>query len=136
MASENGALDPKVAGQAFHITDGNPQPFWTFAQMILQAAGDKTAPDQITVIPAWLALSLVHGIDWAFYQCILGKVRPPLTMNPLYIQYTIYDATYDIGKSRERFGYVPVVDVEGHLRSSIAWECENHPERYPKGLRK
>ena len=136
LALESGAHDLGVAGEAFNITDGNPQPFWTFARMIWQAAGDKTTPDQVTVIPAWLALSLAHGIDWAFYLCTLGKVRPPLNMSPLYIQYTIYDATYDIGKARERLGYVPEVDVEGHLRSSIAWEFENHPERYPKLLRK
>ena len=136
LESESGALDPGVAGEAFHITYGNPQPFWTFARMTWQTAGDKTTPDQVTVIPAWLALSLAHGIDWAFFLCTLGKVRPPLTMSPFYIQYTIYDATYDIRKARERFGYVPVVDVEGHLRSSVAWEFKNHPERYPTLLQK
>lgn len=136
LESESGALDPRVDGEAFNITDGNPQPFWTFARMIWQTGGDKTTPNQVTVIPAWLALSLAHGIDWAFFLCTFGKVRPPLTMSPLYIQYTIYNATYDIRKARERLGYVPVVDMEGHLRSSVAWEFENHPERYPNLLRK
>ena len=57
-------------------------------------------------------------------------------MSPLYIQYTIYDATYDIHPARERLGYVPVIDVEGHFWSSVAWESEDHPERYPTLLRK
>ena len=30
LESESGSLDPKVDGEAFHITDGDPQPFWTF----------------------------------------------------------------------------------------------------------
>ena len=134
LESGRGAPDPRVDREAFNITDGNPQPFWTFARMIWRIGGDKTTPNQVTVVPAWLALSLARGLDWAFFLCTFGKVRPPLTMSPLYIQYTIYNATYDISKARERLLYAPVADTEEHLRSSVAWEFENHPERYPKLL--
>ena len=123
-----------VEGEAFNITDGNPQPFWTFARMIWRTGGDKTTPSQVTIVPAWLALSLARGLDWAFFLCTFGQVRPPLTMSPMYIQYTIYNATYDISKARERLRYAPVADMEEHLRRSVAWEFENHPERYPKLL--
>lgn len=51
LESENGSLDPKVDGEAFHITDGDPQPFWTFARMIWRTAGDKTTTDQVTNRP-------------------------------------------------------------------------------------
>ena len=134
LESDNGSLDPKVDGEAFHITDGDPQPFWTFSRMIWRAGGDTTTPDQVTIIPGWLALSMAHGIDWAYFLCTFGTVRPPLNMSPLYIQYTIYNATYDISKARTRLGYTPVVDKEGHLKSSVAWEFENHREKYKRLL--
>ena len=136
LESESGSLDLKVDGEAFHITDGDPQPFWTFARMIWETAGDKTTSDQVTTIPGWLALLMAHAIDWAYFLCTLGRVRPPLVMSPLYIQYTIYNATYDISKARTRLGYDPVVDKKGHLERSIAWEFENYKEKYKNLLKK
>lgn len=136
LESESGPLDPKVDGEAFHITDGDPQPFWTFARMIWRAGGDKTTLDEVTTIPRWLALSMAHGVDWAYYICTFGRVGPPLTMSPLFIRYKIYNATYDISKARTRLGYAPVVDKEGHLKSSVAWAFENHEGKYKRLLGK
>lgn len=135
LESANGSLNPRVDGEAFHITDGDPQPFWTFARMIWKVAGDKTTVDQVTIVPGWLALSLARGVEWAYFLCTLGRVRPPLKTSPMYIQYSIYNSTYDISKARTRLGYNPVVDKEGHVKSSVAWEFENHGERYKKLLR-
>ena len=134
LCSENGPLNPRVDGEAFHITDGDPQPFWTFARLIWQTAGGKTTPDQITIVPGWLALSMACGLEWIYLLCTLGRHRPPITTSPLYIQYTIYNSTYDIRKARTRLGYTPVVDKEGHLKRTVAWEFENRGESYKKLL--
>ena len=130
LNSESGSQKSKVDGEAFLITDGDSVPFWTFSRMIWRIAGDKTSSDQIWIIPGWLAQCAAQGIDWAFYLCSLGRVRPPLKISPLYIGYTINNTTYDISKARERLGYTPVVDREGHIRSSVAWELEHYPEKY------
>ena len=34
--------EPKVGGEAFNITDGDPIPFWGFERLIWRAAGDTT----------------------------------------------------------------------------------------------
>jgi len=121
----------KVDGEAFFITDGSSLPFWTFARMIWRTAGDETTEDQVTVVPAWLALGLANGIDWAFYLCTFGRVRPPLKLSPLYIGYTTLNHTYDISKARERLGYNPVVeDREAQIRKAVEWELGRWPERY------
>ena len=130
LNSENGSLDPIVDGEAFNITDGDPLPFWTFSRMIWRTAGDKTRSDQIRAIPGWLAQFVAQGIDWAYYLCTLGRLRPPLNISPLYIQYTIDNNTYDISKARERLGYIPIADREEYIRSSVAWELEHYPEKY------
>lgn len=136
LESQNGFLELKVDGEAFNITDGDPQPFWTFMRLVWRIAGDETTLDQVTIIPGWLALSVAHGIDWGYFLFTLGRVRPPLTISPLYIQHTIYNATYDTSKARTRLGYDPVVDMEEHLKRSIAWEFQNHGEKYKKLLEK
>ena len=134
LASEAGSLDLKVDGEAFQVTEGDPQPFWTWARMIWRLAGDKTRPEDVTVIPRWLALSMARGLEWVFYLVTFGRVRPPLTMSVLYIQYSMNTSTYDISKARTRLGYDPVVDKEAHLKRSIAWELENHKDNYSKLL--
>lgn len=127
------SLEPstQVGGEAFFITDGLPLPFWTFVRMIWRIAGDETTEDQVTVIPAWLALGLANGIDWAFYLCTWGRVRPPLKLSPLYIGYTISNHTYDISKARERLGYNPDAENrEAHIRQAVDWELGRWPEKY------
>ena len=136
LESVNGPLNPRVDGEAFHITDGDPQPFWTFARMIWRMAEDETTLDQVTIVPGWLALLVARGIEWLFFLGTLGTIRPPLNISLLYIQYTIYNSTYDISKARTRLGYKPVVDLEGHLKRSVGWELENHADKYTKLLKK
>lgn len=83
------------------------------------------------MIPAWLALELTNYIDWAFYLCTFGRVRPPLKICPLYIGYTILNHTYDISEARERLGYRPVVeDREAQIRKAVEWELGRRPEKY------
>ena len=135
LESESGPLNPSVDGEAFHITDGDPQPFWTFARMIWRTAGDETTLDQVTIVPGWLALLMARGLEWMFFLCTFGTIRPPLNTSLLYIQYTIYNSTYDISKARTRLGYNPVVD-QGHLKRSVGWEVENHKDMYLELLNK
>ena len=78
-------LEQKVDGEAFFIADGSPLPFWTFARMVWRIAGDETTEEQVTMIPAWLALGLSYTIDWVFYLSTFGRVRPSLKISPLYI---------------------------------------------------
>lgn len=121
----------KVDGEAFFITDDLPLPFWTFARMVWCATGVETTEDQVTVIPAWLALGIANGIDWAFYLWTLGRVRPPLVISPLYIGHTITNHTYDISKARERLGYSPDAENrEGQMRKAMEWELGRWPEKY------
>ena len=134
LTSEAGSLDFKVDGEAFHITAGDPLPFWTWARMIWRLAGDETSPEDVTTIPRWFALSMARGLEWAFYLLTFGKVRPPLKISVLYIQYTMNTSTFDISKARTRLDYNPVADKEAILKRSIAWELQNHKENYSKLL--
>ena len=133
----NSATDltaPKVDGEAFLISDGDPQPFWDFSRRTWRHAGDTTKAEDVKVIPAWVALSTASTVEWMYRVFTFGQIRPPLNISRLYIQYTIYNTTYNITKARTRLGYHPVVGHDGHLRRSIQWELEHHGEKY-KGLK-
>ncbi|MCJ1376667.1 hypothetical protein MMC20_007911 [Loxospora ochrophaea] len=137
LASTTSTADssrPKVDGEAFLISDGDPQPFWDFSRRTWRHAGDTTEPESIKVIPAWLALFMAGALEWAFFIFTLGQVKPPLNISRLYIRYAVYNFTYNIDKAKTRLGYRPVVDHDGHLKRSIAWELENHGEKY-EGLK-
>lgn len=124
---------PKVDGEAFVITDGDPQPFWDFTRRTWRHAGDQTKPEEITVIPAMLVFGMAGAVEWLYYIFTLGQVRPPLKMSRLYLQYTILNTTYNINKAKERLGYNPIVDHDAHLKNSIEWALKTYPDRY-KGL--
>lgn len=127
--------DGGVAGEAFHITDGDPQPFWAFTRQTWAAAQPATPLpplSEIIVVPAWLALSLATLIERAFWICTFGRVRPPLNISRLFIQYTVYESTYCIEKARRRLGYEPVGDRGGRrLREAVQWEIRVNGGQYP-----
>ena len=134
LASVKQPKTPRVDGEAFLIHDGEPQPFWDFTRRTWRHAGDTTKPEEIRVIPGWLALGLASTVEWAFSIFTFGQKRPPLAMNRLYIQYTVYNTTYSIDKARKALGYSPVSDHDGNLKRSIEWELENHKEKW-EGIR-
>ncbi len=123
----------RVDGEAFNISDGDPQPFGDFCRHAWRYARDTTKPEDVTVIPGWIALGMASTIEWTFRLFTLGLVRPPIKMSRLYIQVTIYNSTFNIDKARKRLGYEPIVDHEGNMKRSIEWELKNR-QRKPSGF--
>ena len=134
LQSVNGPKTLRVDGEAFLIHDGEPQYFWDFCRMTWRHAGDTTTTKELKVIPGGLALGLASTVEYAFAIFTLGQKRPPLAMNRLFIQYTVYNTTYSIEKARTRLGFNPISDHDGNLKRSIAWEIEHDPQRW-EGLK-
>lgn len=93
----------KVDGEAFFITDGNPIPFWTFQRLIWSAAGDKTTPEEVTVVPAWFVLNMASAIEWLYWAFTLGLKRPEYFWRSI-MTYACRTRTYSIEKARQRLG--------------------------------
>lgn len=117
----------KVDGEAFFITDGNPIPFWTFERLIWNAAGDKTTPEDVTVIPAWFMLSLASAVEWLYWAFTLGLKRPKVLRRQV-MTYTCYSRTYSIEKARARLGYDPVDDRDEQIRRGLNWARRTQKE--------
>lgn len=110
----------EVDGQAFFITDGNPVPFWTFECLIWSAAGDRTTPEEVTVVPAWFMLNLASLVEWLYWAFTLGLKRPKVLRRQTMI-YTCYPRTYSIEKARERLRYEPVDDRDEQIQRGVEW---------------
>ncbi|KAF6238583.1 hypothetical protein HO173_003088 [Letharia columbiana] len=117
----------KVDGEAFFITDGNPVPFWTFLRQIWSAAGDRTAPEEVTVVPAWFMLSLASAVEWLFWAFTLGLKRPKVLRRQI-MTYACRPRTYSIEKARERLGYKPLDDRDEQIRTGVDWASRMHKE--------
>jgi len=115
--------NPGVAGEAFHISDGVPEPFWDFARRCYAAAGSPVAAEEMTVIP-FAAVQVMASVgEWVYWVFTLGRKTPE--MRRVSIDYLGGGCCWNIGKAREKLGYVPVGDQDGAIRRSVEWAMEN-----------
>lgn len=117
----------RVDGEAFFVTDGNPIPFWTFSRLIWSTAGDRTAREEVTIVPAWLMLCLASTVEWLYWAFTLGLKRPRVLKRYI-MEYTCKSRTYSIKKARERFGYEPVDDRDEQIQKGVEWAIRTQKE--------
>ncbi|KAI9599468.1 sterol-4-alpha-carboxylate 3-dehydrogenase, decarboxylating [Syncephalis fuscata] len=110
--------DPKVQGEIFNITNGQPLPFWDFAQRVWAVAGLERG--FVLVLPAWFALFLATIVD---FFCFL--LRPIKELDPNLSRFKIKLAVahryYDINKARKILGYKPRVDIDDGIKRGVQW---------------
>ena len=117
---------PKVDGEAFFISDGEQIPFWDLCRKLWAAAGDRTPPDKIRVLPFWL-LFIFAAIGESFYWLFtLGRKEPELRTQDL--EYLRTGCIFSIKKARARLGYQPLVDQDEAIRRSVKWGLEHELE--------
>ena len=107
----------RVDGEAFFITNDEPIYFWDFARMIWSAAGDKTQPSDVWVIPTQLGLVIVWLIEWLFW--LAGGRIPNLTRKK--VIYSSLTRFYNIDKAKNVLGYKPQVGVEDAVHRTVKW---------------
>jgi len=109
-----------VAGEAFFITDGKSLPFWDFSRKIWAAAGDRTPPDKIKIVPAWLVLGLAVALEWVYWVFTLGQKTPKFLRSHT-IRYVTQERTFSIEKARTRLGYQPVDEMDQSIEDGVTW---------------
>jgi sterol-4alpha-carboxylate 3-dehydrogenase (decarboxylating) len=120
-------LDPadtcRVAGEAFFVSDGRPQPFFDFARKCYAAAGSPVAPGQVTVIPLAALQAAASTGEWAYRVFTLGFKQPTLRRNS--IDHLDRGVCWNINKAKERLGYEPVADQDDAIKRSMDWATAN-----------
>ena len=113
------SISARVAGEGFFITDGKPVPFWDFSRKVWAAAGDKTPPEKVRVIPAGLVLGLSLFLEWVYWVFTFGQ-RSPAYLKSYTVRYVSEERTFSIKKARDLLGYEPVDDMDQSIKDAVA----------------
>ena len=104
------AAEGDAAGEAFFVTDGEPQEFRRFITDVLATQGVK-APDRTVPLGVARFMARVLAGVWRLFRL---KGAPPLypgMVNTLGLPFVVSDA-----KIRQQLGYRPVISVADGLR--------------------
>lgn len=120
-------LDPsassQVAGEAFFVSDGRPEPFFDFARRCYAAAGSPVAPADVSVIPLAALQAAASAGEWAYRIFTLGTKQPTLRRDS--INHLDRGVCWSIDKAKHRLGYEPVADQDDAIKRSMEWALAN-----------
>lgn len=109
-----------VAGEAFFISDGRPEPMFDFARRYYAAIGSPVAMSEVTVIPMAAMQLMASAGEWVYFIFTLGMIEP--TMRRRSIDHLNKGCCWSIEKARKRLGYVPIEDQDAAIKRSMEWE--------------
>ncbi|XP_037367701.1 sterol-4-alpha-carboxylate 3-dehydrogenase, decarboxylating [Talpa occidentalis] len=115
LAAEHLSRDSSLGGKAFHITNDDPIPFWTFLSCILRGLNYE-APKYY--IPYWLAYYL------AFLLSLLVAVLSPLirlqpTFTPMRVALAGTFHYYSCERAKQAMGYRPLVTMDDAVARTV-----------------
>lgn len=112
QAAEVLSLESQVAGQAYFITNDDPQPFWGFVGNMLQGLGYPPQMRPHIKLPYFL----VYVIALLMQYVIIPLVKPFKAMTveftPTTVTLSACTRRISCRKAREHFDYVPKVSME------------------------
>ena len=121
----------RIDGEAFFITDGRPEPFWTFMRRIWSHSTSTTDTTQIHIVPAWIVLVIAAIVEWAYIILTIGS-KHPVSFNRQILRFTCKSQTFSIEKAKQRLGYAPIDDRNDQLRAAVTWERNQQALRKDK----
>jgi sterol-4alpha-carboxylate 3-dehydrogenase (decarboxylating) len=120
-------LDPSksdgVAGEAFFVSDGRPEPFYDFTRRCYAAAGSPVAPHEVTTIPLFVMQIMASIGEWMYWIFTLGTKTPRIRRAN--VDQLDRGCCWSIEKAKERLGYQPVGDQDAAIKRSMEWALAN-----------
>ncbi|XP_023580797.1 sterol-4-alpha-carboxylate 3-dehydrogenase, decarboxylating [Trichechus manatus latirostris] len=115
LAAERLSQDSAVCGKAFHITNDEPIPFWTFLSRILTGLNYEAPKYHI---PYWLAYYLA-----LLLALLVMVVRPVLVLRPTFTPMRIALAGthhyYSCERAKSVLGYQPLVPMDKAVERTV-----------------
>ncbi|KAJ4302682.1 erg26, C-3 sterol dehydrogenase [Kalmusia sp. IMI 367209] len=113
------ASAPSVAGEAFFISDGKPEPFFDFSRRCYAATGNPVAPRDVIVIPLAVLQTAASVSEWAYRILTLGTMQPNLRRDS--IDHLDRGVCWSIEKAKQRLGYQPIADQDEAIKRTMDW---------------
>ncbi|RMF15613.1 MAG: SDR family NAD(P)-dependent oxidoreductase [Candidatus Dadabacteria bacterium] len=115
-ATDRLAPGSPVAGEAYFVTNGEPMPFFDFANKVLAALD---LPQVRRSVPAWLAYGAAATVE--FMDTLRGGTLGVETgMTRFAVRYMCTHHYFSIDKARRDLGYEPKVSIDEGIRQTVA----------------
>ncbi|XP_043912961.1 sterol-4-alpha-carboxylate 3-dehydrogenase, decarboxylating isoform X2 [Protopterus annectens] len=115
LAAEHLQKDSPLCGKAYHITNDEPVPFWTFMTEMLEGL-NYDAPKYS--IPYWLAYYLA-----CLVSLLVLLLKPLITLKPTFTPMRVALAGtfhyYSCEQAKRDMGYKPVCSLEEGIRRTV-----------------
>lgn len=123
-----------VDGQCFNVTNHERILFWDFQRGVSASIGLPVKPEDIKVVPAWVALLGAAVIEWITWIRTLGKGRPAITREA--VRLTTITRTLNGDRFQRVTGYQPRVSIHEGLEISGKWFVEEQRKQEAQGAKK
>ncbi|KAG9478325.1 sterol-4-alpha-carboxylate 3-dehydrogenase, decarboxylating [Eleutherodactylus coqui] len=115
LAAEYLQKDSPLCGKAYHITNDEPIPFWTFISQVLVGLNYEAPKYQI---PYWLAYYLALLVSLlVFILSPLVTIKP--TFTPMRVALAGTYHYYSCERAKKEMGYKPVVSLEKAIEKTV-----------------
>lgn len=115
LAADALQTNPRVAGRAFFLSQGEPIPVWDVINGFLAAAGVPPVTRSLPRIVGWTAGATLEAIHKLFRL----QGEPRMTRFVASVLYTSH--WFDISAARRELGYEPTVSTDEGLRRLETW---------------
>lgn len=102
-------LDAPVSGEALFVSDGEPVQLRSFLERRITATGLSVTRASVPTAAAW---AVAGTLEFA-WRALRLDAEPPMVRET--VRLMGYPFTIDIGRARQRLGYVPVVSIDQGL---------------------
>jgi nucleoside-diphosphate-sugar epimerase len=110
QAADRLAPGSSVAGRAYFLSQGEPEPLWDFVNRVLAAAGLPPVTKTVSAGVAYAAGAAVEAV----YRLLRLRGEPPMTR---FVARQLSTAHwFDLTAARRDFGYAPAVSTAEGLR--------------------
>ncbi|XP_016069577.1 PREDICTED: sterol-4-alpha-carboxylate 3-dehydrogenase, decarboxylating isoform X2 [Miniopterus natalensis] len=115
LAAEHLSQDTALGGKAFHITNDEPVPFWTFLSRILTGLNYEAPKYHI---PYWVAYYLA-----LLLSLLVIVISPVIQLQPTFTPMRVALAGtfhyYSCEKAKEALGYQPLVTMDDAVERTV-----------------
>ncbi len=115
LAADALETNPRAAGRAYFISQGEPVPLWDIINRIIATAGVPPVTRSVSLTAACCAGAVLEGV----YTLLRLEGEPPVTR---FVARELATAHwFDISAARQELGYEPSVSIEEGLRRLETW---------------
>lgn len=111
------AAENRVDGETFIITNDERKNFWDFQRSVAASVGCPVKPQEIKIIPVWVAWLFAAIGEW--FAWLFRKGHPIVTREA--VRLVTINRTFNGEKAKRVLGYKPKVSIDDGLEIAGKW---------------